>query len=774
MPKVAVIQDGTEVARQRFADVAASFVRCGDLLGGEPYLDFTLQTFTDEQVDFLLDAIDRREWSCIVFASNALRSGEVVRAIERHHNTLHRYIESGGGVVLLHQIITAFEPVLPSQFAPTIRDRTVPSGAGLAESCSQTADILLNFPIPVIWQTLRDLEKAELTALRSRARTSELGSLFFKVLERDTLPATLRPVLVGGHNEIILARSEDHVQENVVICTIPLDWQGSRPNQADATAALLANAIRFASCGTPRRLVWRDPSNDRNELIRRWLCVDGAGVVHIAPAEDEPISSVDSWLLSAVDVLALPPQHVKPFLERKEIDAYLASGGTLVSVESDERIATTRITALVGRREERELSSRLYAELRAVPGWQTVESAFRIRNIVAAMSLLWEDDTNRRNPAAMAPIHLMTLQPQVAERLISPQHREDFGSSLALAQTLAFLQAGQPADPSLVDWMESEGASREFDVALQTCATLAFTRRLGECPLLLMAVEEIRDVPRLLLPPLIRILDSVALLHQAGLLRRDPDSAAALASTVCDVLDRVEAPPQRGWISVEATADLTRGMVALCEQVDPNRSQLLSRLAGHVARGATALKLAYPRYEANPEGVGWLARITHALIVAERRFPVGLQNLAAIQWPGQTEGKDGNRISRALLEHLALENERLRREDQQRESLLKQKERQLRDQALAARFGRITITGVSTATLCLAAWAVLHAVGWTSITGILSNIAILLSTVLALLAGVYTLLDRWHLLARPAATARAWIDAHALPIVSAVGNLRRE
>jgi hypothetical protein len=774
VPKVAVIQDGTEIARQRFADVTASFARCGDLLGGEPYLDFTLQTFTDEQVDFLLDGIDRREWSCLVFASNALRSSEVVQAIERHRDGLFRYIGSGGGIVLLHQIIDSLDPVLPSQFVPTIRDRTVPSGAGRAEMCSPTADVLLNFPVPVVWQTLRDLEQAELTALRSRARTSELGSLFFKVLERDTLPSTLRPVLAGGHNEIILARSEDHVPENIVICAMPLDWQGSRPHQADGTTALLANAIRFASCGTPRRLVWRDPSNDRNELIRRWLCIDGAGVVRTAPAEDEPVSDVDSWLLSAVDVLALPPQHLEAFLVRKEIDSYLASGGTLLSVESDERIAASRITALVGRREERELSSRLYAELRAVPGWQTVESAFRIRNIVAALSLLWEDDTNRRNPAAMAPSDLTALPTQVADHLTAPQHREDFGSSLALAQTLAFLQVRQPADPSLVDWMESEGSSREFDIALQTSATLAFARRLGDCPLLSKAMEAIRDGPRPLLPPLIRIMDAIALLHQAGLLARDTDSAASLASMVCDVLDTVEAPPQRGWISVEATADLTRGMVALCEHVDPNRSDVLSRLAGHVARGATALKLAYPRYEANPEGVGWLARITHALIVAERRFPVGLQNLASIQWPEQSESKDGARISRALLEHLALENERLRLEGQRREALLEQKEGQLRDDALAARFGRVTVTGVATATLCLAAWAVLRAIGWTSITGILSNIAVLVSAVLALLAGVYTLLDRWHLLALPAATARAWIDTHALPIVSAAGNLKRE
>jgi hypothetical protein len=588
--------------------------------------------------------------------------------------------------------------------------------------------------------------------------------LFFKVLERDTLPGTLRPVLAGGHNEIILARSEDHVPEKIVICAMPLDWQGNRPRQADATSALLANAIRFASCGTPRRLVWRDPSNDRNELIRRWLSIDGAGVVRTAPAEHEPVSEVDSWLLSAVDVLALPPQHLKPFLVRKEIDSYLASGGTLLTVESDERIAASRITALVGRREERELSSRLYAELRAVSGWQTVESAFRIRNIVAALSLLWDDDTNRHNPVAMAPSDLTALPAQVADHLTAPQHREDFGSSLALAQTLAFLQVRQSADPSLVDWMASEGSSREFDVDLQTCATLAFVRRRGDCPLLSKAIEAIPDgPPPLLLPPLIRILDAIALLHQAGLLARDTDSAASLASMVCDVLDAVEAPRQRGWISVEATADLTRGMVTLCEHVDPSRSDVLSRLAGHVARGTTALKLAYPRYEANPEGVGWLARITHALIVVERRFPVGLQNLTSIQWPEQREGEDGARIPRALLEHLAVENERLRRED-----------KQLRDQVLAARFGRVTVTGIATAALCVGAWAVLRAIGWTSVTSILSNIAVLLSAVLALLAGVYTLLDRWHLLAQPAAAARAWINTHALPIVASLGNLKRD
>ena len=71
MPKVAVIQDGTELARQAYADIAGCFERSCELISADG-LEFTVQIFTDEGVGFLLDQIESGDYACLVFASNAL------------------------------------------------------------------------------------------------------------------------------------------------------------------------------------------------------------------------------------------------------------------------------------------------------------------------------------------------------------------------------------------------------------------------------------------------------------------------------------------------------------------------------------------------------------------------------------------------------------------------------------------------------------------------------------------------------------------------------
>ena len=168
---------------------------------------------------------------------------------------------------------------------------------------------------------------------------------------------------------------------------MPLDWQGSRPGQETATVELLANAIRYASLGTPRRLVWRDPASTRNELLRRWLCLDGATAIRLAPDSGDDIDDVDSWLLGIVDVLFLPPEHIDSGSITHDVRRFLEGGGTVITVAKSQDFAASHITALVGRYEERELASNVYAELRALPGWRTPDSAFRLRNILAVLGI---------------------------------------------------------------------------------------------------------------------------------------------------------------------------------------------------------------------------------------------------------------------------------------------------------------------------------------------------------------------------------------------------
>ena len=783
MPRVALIQDGTEVARQRFADVRETFDACRRLLSDDGYVPFTFEEFTDEEVDFLLESVDPREWSCLVFASNALRSEEVANAVEHRHKDLHEYLRSSGGIVVLHQITDSFSPLLPDHLLPEVEPRSSSPGIGPPEA-DDVDDVLLHFPTPVEWSRLRDLTREELRTLRVQTPTSELSRQFFMALRRDSLPGQLRPVLTSPAGEVLLARTEDHVTERVVVATMPLDWQGHRPGQSEATVALLSNAIRYAALGTPRRLVWRDEGNTSNELLRRWLCLDGGTAMCRAPAPEQPAGDVDCWLLGTVDVLIVPPHQLASVAERHEVGRFLDQGGTLLTTEAERK--GNRITAIVGRYEQRELSTSLFTELRAVDGWRTHESAFRIRNIVAGLSLLTGSAATSDSRAVIEPAALRELVQPIQDRLLDPNHQEDYGSSLALTQTLAFLVAPDPVDRRFTSWLAEEGAHREYDIALQASATSAHADREPPRTFLADAADaRQREAPALhSLAPVVRILDAVALLHQADLLGADPGSATRLGELACQVLHTFPAHPERGWISVEATADIVRGLIAIDAHRPPEHIELAARLAAHVASGATALRRARPRYERNAKGVAWLARLTHALVVADHRFPLGLQRMASLDWPDVPGASSMVRSNRALLESMSVENERLRRSEHDLAETLRATGEeaaaasaasalQLAQQRRAGQLGRATATLLPTIVLLVASWWVAKEIGFKTTSGLLANITVLMSIVLALLGGAFGLLERWHLLASPAARFRKWLEKSASPVVASVAKLKR-
>lgn len=766
MPRIALIQNGTEVARQGFADIAGVFERCCATLSQEAAADFSLQVFTDEDVGYLLDGIVRDEWASLVFASNALLPGQVEAAVTRHQAAVHRYVATGGGLIVLHQQRNSLAPLLPEQLRPETHERTAERGA-TAVRADDAADLLLHFPLRVAWDELRDLREEELQAIVDRG--SDLPSLFFKVLDRPSLPRALKPVLSASEHEVVVARTDDHVRERVVLSTAPLDWQSARPGQEHATSALLANALRYAAVGTPRRLVWHREEGVSNQLLVRWLAIDGAAALLPAPAEERPLSETEAWLLSAVDVFVLPADRLEWVEGRPEAQRFLAQGGAVVAA-ADVPPGVTRVRAVVGRYEERTLATRLYAELRAVDGWRTVQYAFELRNIARALAFLWGEDAelNRADAAAIAPAQLADLVGELQRRLADPDHREDLGSSIALAETLTHALAGGGDAVADTAWLADEAAHRPSDVALQIHAVLALIRREPAPDFLGEAVAALEQASSL--APVVRVLDSVAVLDQAGLLAADSEHATRLAELACALLKDARATADRGWASVEATALLTRGLVALHARLAPNRPDVAARVVGHVATGATALRRALRRYERNAKGVAWLACIVHAVIVADRAFPIGLQRLASLEWPDRAAADAASaRVERSLLQQLALENEKLRVGER---DLRQRLDEQLK-QRVAASIGRGTATVLPTAALAVAAWVVLHRVGWDSFGGLLANLALLVSLVLATLAGVFAVLARWHLLAGPAPRIRQWIEDHLLPAAATGGEVKR-
>jgi hypothetical protein len=738
VPRIAVIQDGTELARQTDADVAGCFERCCELLSADGGT-FTAQVFTDDSVGYLLEHADSGEYQCLVLASNALISEQVGHALERSQDKLRKYLDHGGGLVVLHQLVDSLAIALPDDLCPALADRVSPRGEDQAVA-RDPGDVLLNYPEQVSLEQYRD---GEIMA--------GPPSLFYKALRPDSLPEKLRPI-VGYRDEILLARTYDHVPERVVVCSLPLDWQGR--------VELLANTIRFGSAGRPKRLVWRERTGAHSAMLVRWLSMDGGASVRPIPGPGRPIESVDRWLLGNVDVAVMPPDRLEAASDWPEVRRFLAAGGTLLTADRAVPQPASKIVALVGEYAERRLAARLYGELRAVRDWDAVDYAFELRNIVIALALLWMDPANHTK-IAIGPDELQRLARPLRDRLRDASHREDLSSSIAHAQSLAFLSGDQPLDIQL-GWMSGDPRQHRYDVGLQIRAVHALASRNPDPGFVASAAQGLRDNPDLVsVASVIRVLDAIAVLDQARLLGDEPGAARDLTELVCGFLERLAGESGAGWLSVEATADVARGLIALLDRLASGDAALADRASDLLGMAVSVLRQAFGRYERNRKGVAWLARLTHAVVRAERSYPMGLQRLATLDWPERSDDdQQAIGVGLPLLEHLALENKALR-----------DREREFDGDRLAARVGRAAASIGVTALVAAPFGYVLVRVGFKSGWALLGNITVLLTMLLGIAAGAFTLLARWNLLARPARRVYEWIIS-TIPVLSWLGKAR--
>jgi len=737
VPKIAIIQDGTEVARQTYADVNRGFEDACELLSRDG-LDFSAQVSTDEAVAYLLDGIDPEEYACVVFASNALLSGQIDRALQRHRSHVLDYMHRGGGIVVLHQFSKSLSSVLPEELDIALAPRTRGDWQAQAVACDAD-DILLHFPACIDVSKIRD------------GMDEGPPSLFYIKVARESLPKAYKPVLSCG-DELLIVRTYDHVTPRIVVATMPLDWQ--------RCVGLLAGAIRYACFGPPRRLVWRQKAAPEGQLIRRWLCTDGGGSVRDVPEHSKPIDDVAVWLLAHVDLCVMPRSEVPDVEERYEVRRFLDRGGTMIAADPVPSPGASRVVGLVGRHAERHLASRLGAELRAVKGWETVDRAFEIRNIVSVLSLLEKDRAYPHSSAVVMTTELAPLRDAIRRRLRNRRHREDLSSSLALAETLAYLE-GPTTNHTLVDWMSGVPRASEFDVALQIRAMRAFRERREDVKFLGLALKGITDQRANLrsLGPVARVLDAVAFLDQDGLLGDDGSIDVEHVGHLCNVLEAHVPEPEVGWVSVEATADIIRGLLSIIRRL-PQDSDVAARASDLVAIGFITLQNALPRYERSPNGVAWLARLSHAMILTARQFPIGLHRLASLDWPDTSTGEIAG--ERSLLDYLASENKGLQA------SLST-----LSAQLLAARVGRITATLLVTGVVAALLSFFIYLIGVRSALALLSDVIIVFGVGLAALQGLYAFLARFQLLAGPAERMRKAISA-ALDAISPIKEVRRD
>jgi hypothetical protein len=762
MSRIAVIQNGTDVSRSSWADVADCYDEAARLISDDA-MTVAVEFFVDDAVEHLLAALDRDEIQCIVFATNSLTSERVERAVAKNLDRVHSYIACGGGVVLLHQWRDSLSPVLPELLCPAMATRTSLAPDPTPVHRLRRDDILLHHPIDVSMDRLRD---------------GGFGFgpswLFFKALDLSTLPTAYKAVLVRNDTEAVLVRTDDHVPQRVVVCTPLLDWQHN--------VELLANLLEWAAFGSPTRLVRIGDNVAPTKFLHSWLGMDGSAAVSSVPPQARELSVDECWLLtdpeSQVEVFVVPPENLRLMQDRPEVLRFLERGGTMLTTDAATELPASRITAYVGNYTQRELARTLYAEMRAVPGWDSVESAFDLRNIVGALVLLWSDEVNR-TPGAVPPSEISGLVDEILQRLSTPRHQEDVSSSIALAQTVALLgaPAGPHLDLRLVDAMLERPLAQNFDVRLQILAVRAGWRSIAD-------PDYLREVHAALaaaapdlgrVSPIVRVLDSIALLHQLELLAADPACVAELGALIADQLDSYAPQADVGWMSVEATADVVRGLLAILDLLGSDSEPVARRLAEHAVAGADIVRRELAKnYERNARGVAWRARLTNALVLADHYFPVGLQRLTTLRWPdSSTVNAVVSPTQRSLVEYLAAENKRLRDLQEQTAAAGDAKDGQLSTQRTAAAIGRGVATWLPTLLLIASGIVIAAAVGSSSFWGLVANVGVLVSALVTLLTLLFTGLDKVHLLAASAQPIRNGIKNVGEPLLDSLGKLKR-
>jgi len=733
--RIAVILDGTELARQTDADISGCFERCCAQLAADG-LDAVPVYITDEMITGLTGQLDRDTYACVVIASNALNAGRIEHALVQGRAALRAYLDAGGGLVLLHQIVPDLS-VLPLDQLPGFAGRRSPRGVATVLDAD---DILLSYPEPVAVDAFRD------------GGLPGPPSLYYRAIPAGSLPDAFKPVLACG-TDILIARSYDHESQRVVIATMPLDWQRAYD--------VLTNILRFAALGSPRRMLLRDDFSTTRGLLTRWLTADGGTSVRALPAPGAGFGPSERWLLRNVELAVVPASSLASLDADAEIAAFLSRGGTVVT--SDQAINHSRqIIAMVGELTERQLAARLYGELHAVTGWDAVDYAFELRNIVLAIRELWSDPVNRM-PMAISPAELARLRGPLSARLRAPVDREDLSSSIAHAQSLAAL-SDKPLPEDVYEWMAADPRAARLDVGLQIRAVRALARREPAPAFIAATLAALRAEQAIPIAPLIRVLDTLAVLDQAGLLADEPEATGELAGLVCDAMPSAggSSGQLNEWLSVEATADVARGLLVLLSRLPADKAALVDRIGEVLSVAVSVLRQALPQYERNRKGVAWLARIIHTLVEADRQFPMRLRRLADLDWPAE-RGQDAGQSTAdlPLLEYLATQNKTLRDHGLA-----------LEQDQLAARIGRAAATIGVTSVVCALFGYLLFLIGFSSIATVLGNIAILVTMLLGLITVVFDLLDRWRLLAGPARRIRAVVAN--VPVVAALSRGGRD
>ena len=654
MRRIAIIQDGNEIARQQHADVQSTFIEACQILqqvSGPTEFDF----FHDYSTNYFLDGLTVNEYSCVVLASNALLSNDVLKAIRDHEEHLHRYLEQDGGLVVLHQIADHITSCLPKN----IECNTISKDGFSIPNITNHDDIILNYPSHIDVDHIFDDGRHE-------------HSLFWKSIEKSSVEGFFSSVIDlhrqdGNFNESILIRTHRNTKYRIVICCIPVDWRGQKD--------LLANIIHYAANGHPKRLIYRLPERSSNQAVEYWLQGERTSafvdlIWRSSKEEYEPQCPEQrhAWLLQTVDLCVLPNRELfDRVITNEQYIHFVDGGGCLLVCSTSDRPFGTEVRAIVGNFVEGGYARFLYSELRATSeNWRTVESAFELRNVVCALDYL-EKKSQKSGYLLIETSTLGNLMPDLLEKLNNPNDRKDFGSSMALALVGLLISDEENKDTLAAQcrWIQERYNTVNFDVKFQIKSLFSMIEDSDEntfCDIIeYLSFEDNRNISP---GELARIMDSIANLENIAGIRCTRDEALSLAGFVLDYMNDQYLDDSPPWLSVEATCDICRGMISLKKILQDQPSFYDQALSQYIVEAASFLRRVRLRVDReNRTGLASLARITQTLVMAESVTPLGVERFVSLDWPEEAKdaAMEGQVRDTNFVERLSRENERLRR-----------------------------------------------------------------------------------------------------------------
>jgi hypothetical protein len=238
---ILVVQDGAEATRHAYAD-NESFLR--QVISNNYLMERNLQlrVVVDEDCAFELAGITPDKYVCVIFSSNALirQDGPIVRSVKKNAEDLAEYVRHGGGILVLHQSfadeelqVNLFPMVGPYWLVDRGNDNIQDSVAWTAES-----DTLARFP--------NMIGAAELSESGRDGHWVASFPLYYSWMVIDA-ESSLVPLIVSRTNSKRVLAAGAKAGGTVLITTIAVDWAESR--------VLTENFLSYVIDGLPRLVV---------------------------------------------------------------------------------------------------------------------------------------------------------------------------------------------------------------------------------------------------------------------------------------------------------------------------------------------------------------------------------------------------------------------------------------------------------------------------------------------------------------------------------------